>query len=117
MIFYQVNGFINVLAVIFLVIMVFLLHPTAFRLSLRVFALSELFIILFYILIRPLLVLSENADSSAYIRYLGIVSLIIPAVGFYIAITALKVINKQQLQKPFSETENADWPPYDKPNL
>jgi hypothetical protein len=117
LIFYTANGFVNLLAVIWLVVIVFLLRPTEFRLPLRIFAFSELFILLFYTAIPPLLVLSGNSDYRIYIRYLGLVYLIIPAVGLYIAVTALNVINKQLWQKPFSETENPDWPPYEKPNL
>ncbi|HEY9196061.1 MAG TPA: hypothetical protein VIM77_07335 [Mucilaginibacter sp.] len=32
-------------------------------------------------------------------------------------VTALNVINKQQWQKPFYETDKPDRPPYDKPDL
>lgn len=117
LIFYTANGFINLLAVICLVVIVFSLRPTKFRLPLRVFAFGELFILLFYTVMPPLLVLSGNSDYRVYIRYLGIVYMIIPAVGLYIAVTALNVINKQQWQKPLSEIEKPDWPPYDKPVL
>lgn len=116
LIFYTANGFVNLLAVICLMVIVFLLRPTEFRLPLRVFAFSELFILLFYTAMPPLLVLSGSSDYRIYIKYLGLVYLVIPAVGLYIAVTALNVINNRQWQKPFYEMDNPNQP-YDKPEL
>ncbi|WP_154402329.1 hypothetical protein [Mucilaginibacter endophyticus] len=55
MLFYQVNGTISLLVIISLVIMTFLLRPTEFRLPLQLFALSELFIMMSYLLVPILL--------------------------------------------------------------
>lgn len=117
MLYYQLNGLINLVIIICLVVMSFMLRPTGFRASLRVFAISELFILIFYTAVPPLLALSGSFDYTTYFKYIGLVSLIIPAASIYIAVTALNVINKQQWQKPFYEMDKPDWPPYNKPGL
>ena len=114
--FYQVHGTINLLVIICLVIITFLLRPTIFRLPLLLFALSELFIMVFYMVVPIILPLIGNSSYIFYIRYIGLVYLIVPATGIYIAVTALNALN-QQLEKPFYDVEKSDWPPYDKPNL
>jgi hypothetical protein len=114
--FYQVHGAINMLVIICLVIMTFLLRPTIFKLPLLLFALSELFIIVFYMIVPIVLPLIGNSSYILYIRYIGLVYLIVPVAGIYIAVTALNALN-QQLEKPFYDIEKPDWPPYDKPNL
>jgi len=115
LLYYQANGFINLLAVILLVVMTFALRETGFRLSLRVFALSELFIMGFYMLIPPLLNFLGITNYNDYYKYIGFVYLVIPASGLYIAVTALNIINNQQ--QPFYPTNKPDWPPYDKPGM
>ncbi|QEM11094.1 hypothetical protein [Mucilaginibacter rubeus] len=115
--FYQVTAIIKLLIVIGFIVATFNLNPTQFRSPLRFFALSELFIMLFYIAMPPLLTLTGGSNYVGYIRYLALINLIIPAAGIYIAVTALNVINKQQWQKPFYEMNKPDWPPYDKPGL
>lgn len=115
-IFYQVSGAINFLIIIYLVIMTFLLRPTEFRLPLRLFALGELFIPVFYTVVPLVFTFIGNSSYIFYIRYLGLVYLIIPVIGIYIAVTALNVINNRQWQKPFYEMDNPNQP-YDKPEL
>jgi hypothetical protein len=116
-IFYQLYGAINMLVIICIVIMAALLRPTVFKLPLLLFTLSELFIIIFYMVVPMVLPLIGTSSYILYIRYIGLVYLIVPASGIYIAVTALNALNSQQLQKPFYDIENFDWPPSDKPNL
>lgn len=115
-IFYQVSSAINFLIIICLVIMTFLLRATEFRLPLRLFALGELFIPVFYTVVPLVFTFIGNSSYIFYIRYLGLVYLIIPVIGIYIAVTALNVINNRQWQKPFYEMDNPNQP-YDKPEL
>lgn len=115
-IFYQVSGAINFMIIICLVTMTFLLRPTEFRLPLRLFALGELFIQVFYIVVPLVFTFIGNSSYIFYIRYLGLVYLIIPAIGIYIAVTALNVIDNRQWQKPFYEMDHPNQP-YDKPEL
>jgi hypothetical protein len=96
--------------------MTIFLSPTAFRLPLRLFALGELFIPIFYTIVPLVFTLIGNSSYIFYIRYLGLVYLIIPAIGIYIAVTALNVINSRQWQKPFYEMDNPNQA-YDKPEL
>jgi hypothetical protein len=116
-IFYQIHGAINLLVIICLVIMAALLRPTIFKLPLLLFALSELFIILFYTAVPMILPLIGTSSYILYIRYIGLIYLIVPTAGIYIAVTALNALNGQQLQKPFYDIDKPEWPPYDKPNL
>lgn len=115
-IFYQVSSAINFLIIICLVIMTFLLRATEFRLPLRLFALGELFIPVFYTVVPLVFTFIGNSSYIFYIRYLGLVYLIIPVIGIYIAVTVLNVINNRQWQKPFYEMDNPNQP-YDKPEL
>lgn len=115
--YYQVIGIINLLAVILLVAAVFTLSETEFRLPLRVFALSELFIMAFYMIVPMLLSSLGSTDFTAYYRYMGFAYLVVPAAELYVAITVLNILNKQSWQKPFYEMEKPEWPPYDKPKL
>jgi len=116
-IFYQINGTINMLVIVCIVIMAALLRDTVFKLPLLLFTLSELFIIIFYMIVPRALSLIGTSSYILYIRYIGLVYLIVPTTGIYIAVTTLNVLNSRQLQKPFYDVENPDWPPYDKPNL
>ncbi|UOE46902.1 hypothetical protein MTO98_21085 [Mucilaginibacter sp. SMC90] len=116
-IFYQIHGAINFLIIICLVIMASLLRPTVFKLPILLFALSELFIILFYTAVPMILPLIGTSSYILYFRYIGLIYLIVPSTGIYIAITALNMLNSQQWQKPFYEMDKPDWPPYDKPGL
>jgi hypothetical protein len=115
--FYQLQGTINLLVIICLVIITFLLRPSVFRLPLLLFALSELFIMVFYMVVPMIIPLIGNSSYILYIRYIGLVYLIVPATGIYIAVTALNALNSEQLEKPFYDMEKSDWPPYDKPGL
>lgn len=114
--FYQVHGVINLLVIICIVIMATLLRPTVFKLPLLLFTLSELFIMIFYMVVPMVLPLIGTSSYILYIRYIGLVYLIVPSAGIYIAVTALNALN-QQLQKPFYDMEKPDWSQYDKPNL
>lgn len=103
--FYQVTAVIKLLAIIGLVAATFTLPPTQFRSPLRFYTLSELFIMLFYIVIPPLLTLTGSGNYGDYIRYFGLVNLMIPAAGVYIAVTVLNFINKQQLEQRFNDID------------
>lgn len=116
-IFYQIHGAINMLIIICIVIMAALLRDTVFKLPLLLFTLSELFIIVFYMVVPMVLPLIGTSSYILYIRYIGLVYLIVPTTGIYIAVTALNALNSQQLEKPFYDIEKPNWPPYDKPNL
>jgi hypothetical protein len=114
--FYQVTAVIKLLAIIGLVVVTFSLNTTPFRLPLRFFALGELFIMLFYIAIPPLLTLTGRGNYSDYIRYFGLVNLIIPAAGVFIAVTVLNFINKQQLEQRFNDIDK-HYKPDDKAGM
>ncbi|SEN80837.1 hypothetical protein SAMN05192574_104212 [Mucilaginibacter gossypiicola] len=115
--FYQIHGAINMLVIICLVIMAALLRATVFKLPLLLFALSELFVVVFYMAVPMAFSLIGISNYVLYIRYMGLVYLIVPSAGIYIAITALNALNSQPLQKPFYDMEKPDWSQYDKPNL
>ncbi|MFC0516583.1 hypothetical protein ACFFGT_20420 [Mucilaginibacter angelicae] len=108
--FYQVTAVIKLLVIIGLIVAAFALRPAQFRLPLRFFALGELFIMLFYIVIPPLLILTGVSNYRDYIRYSGLVNLIIPAAGVYIAVTVLNVIGKQQFEQRFQDIDKQYLP-------
>lgn len=115
--YYQVSGTINSLGVILLVIAVFMLRDTPYRLSLQLFALSELFIMLFYLAVPMLLSAIHITDMTLYFRYGGLSYMVVSAAELYVAITVLNLSSRQEWQKPFYQTEKPDWPPYNKPGL
>ncbi|MEO3403152.1 hypothetical protein AAFN85_04570 [Mucilaginibacter sp. CAU 1740] len=117
MAYYQIIGVINLLTVILLVVAVFTLSETEYRLPLRVFAFSELFIMVFYMVAPMLLSYINTNDFITYYQYMGFAYVVVPAAELYVAITALNIISNQPLQKPFYEMEKPEWPPYDKPGV
>lgn len=115
MTFYEVNGVFGLMILIMLVVAAFMLRETEFRLPLRVFALAELFISAFYMLMPPILVFLKVSNFDNYYKNIDLIYLVIPAAGLYIAVTALNIINNQQ--QPFYPTDKPDWSPYDKPGM
>jgi hypothetical protein len=103
--FYQVTAVIKLLFIIGLVAVTFALSSTQLRAPLRFYAIGELFIMLFYIVIPPLITLTGISNYGDYIRYFGLINLIIPAAGVYIAVTVLNFINKQQWEQRFHDID------------
>jgi hypothetical protein len=80
-IFYQIHGAINMLVLICVVIMAASLRPTIFKLPILLFALSELFVVVFYMVVPMALPLIGTSSYILYIRYIGLVYLIVPTAA------------------------------------
>jgi hypothetical protein len=123
MVYSSSSAIIGVLIVIYLTIVTFMVKHKDIKFPLLFLVLCRLIIMLFYNVVPlTLRFLAENFSvftKMNYMEYFNLIYILIPIGGIYLGVIILNLLTSEQglSTTPNKSDFDANWPPYNKPNL